>query len=543
MLHNYRSSEGYRIYRHEFNSIRSVCGFHPSGWVRYSHELATIAPRTWRQSATGRNFPQSAIGRIRAAVAAAVGSHVDHATCGAIARQILKSARFTRIDLDHPETHLAFSPPGIKSHDMRGRRSLAFGRYLRRKCSDFLRDRLAMSDTAVCRASAAFATAGSTGGLADLLEIARGKDAYAIYNDNEHGISSCMSGKIKPSWQDDPESNRKAKYIRHYLEANPDKIGVINARWNETLILRAQLVTNDDGSHWLSRIYWQPTSGSPIADVSRESELTPILESWCRTQGLRLVATPDATLNHDLGEDMPYLDRCSAIDRVNSSKIRLHPDGDWDCDNTDGKDPTDGSSCRCCACSERIDEDDARHTDSGDGPYCEDCYGERFAWDEIDECDISADDCVNAYRTGRSWRTETVRTHQDNCVRSCISRGYWVSGDNGIVELHDGDYVEVDETEYVEIMSAYYLTSDCVCDHAGEYQVKDDCVKLVNGEWCHEDDGDLVKLHDGRYCLTGDAVETIDGEFALSDDCIEIVDDYGNIVYRIATDADVLQVA
>lgn len=537
MLHNYRSREGYRIVRSDPLAVFCVCGLGPTGWVRYSHELATIAPRTWRQSTTGRNFPQTAIGRIRAAVAAAVGSHVDHATCGAIARQILKSARFTRIDLDHPETHLAFSPPGIKSHDMRGRRSLAFGRYLRRKCSDLLRERLAMSDTAVCRASAAFATAGSTGGLADLLAIARGKDAYAIYNDDEHGISSCMSGKCG--------SHRKANHIRHYLEANPDKIGVVHARWNETLIVRAQLVTNDDGTHWLSRIYWQPTIGSPIADVSRESDLTPILESWCQTQGLRLTASPDATLTHHLGEDMPYLDRCQSFDREDDKTIRLHPDGDHEADNTDGKDNSDGSSCRCCACSERIDEDDARHTDNGDGPYCEDCYSERYSWDEVEECDIPADECVSAYRTGRSGRTETVNTHQDNCVRSCISRDYWVSGDDGIIELYDGDYVEMDEACWVESQDAYYLSSDVTTDHRGDSVLADDCVTLHNGKYCLDSDCDLITLHDGRHAVDTDrdVVETICGQWALTDDCVEITDDYGDIVYRLATDADVLQVA
>jgi hypothetical protein len=75
----------------------------------------------------------------------------------------------------------------------------------------------------------------------------------------------------------------------------------------------------------------------------------------------------------------------------------------------------------------------------------------------------------------------------------------WLS-DNGIVELHTGDYTHSDNATWIESESAYYPSeSDDICfTKAGEYELRDDCVELDDGEYCLESDAWCCE-HSGEW--------------------------------------------
>lgn len=516
MLNEYISWNYTRIYSNTPGEISGMAGYGYKGWAKAPRSQGCRStPRSYRDKKASVWERQTAIGRVRAALVAAIGhdGRFDHAAVGAIARQILKCARHVRLDRDNPATHLAFSPDGISSRNLRGRRSLAFGRFLRRKCSDLLRGRLALTDKQIDLASAAFPVRPE---IKLNLGIAYGDDAYEIYADHEHGIESCMSGL-------DDDDNDKSRFIAHHLTANPEKIGVIWARHQGQLILRTKLFHNDNGSLWFGRIYWKRQG--PLVSVEREQDITPLVQTWLvsRYPDKPLSDTCNCTLTHERGEYMPYLDRQSSFDRLDESTIRIHPSGRYEASSSAGDDPSadDRNSCHNCGC--RIDDERTVWDEDGQ-PYCEDCHGEIYTYDELHECELHRDDAMSAYRTGYRGRRETITTHQNNTVET-VEGDIWVRGDDAIVELRNGDWTELD---------------NAVCTADGDYELIEDCEEILDsGEYDLREN--LTQLSDGRWACDDDTVETIDGSIELIEDCVPFMDDYGNEVYRLATAADMVQ--
>lgn len=523
MLHSYRNTSysAYIIHRNMSFAVAHFSGYRTGGWYRIDCCPQFRNPRSYRNCGQSRADQQTAIGRVRAALVAALGDgqrQFDHATIGSIARQILKCARHVRLDRDNPETHLAFSPDGISARNLRGRRSLAFGRFLRRKCADLLRGRLALTDQQVSRAGDAFPVVRKLG--IDL-QLAYGDEAFAIYDDAENGIETCMSG-----WDEDGNAS-KSRFVEHHLTANPEKIGVIYARHGEKLLLRTKLYHNDDGSLHFNRIYSRAIG--PLSDNSgpdsRERLLRPTIEDWLRTRfpGKSLSSTCDCTLTHEAGEYLPYLDRQPSFDRLGESTIRIHPGGKYDASSSTGEDPSCDTRNTCCNCDCRVGDDETVWSDGG-RPYCETCHGEIYTYDELDECGLHHDSAVSAYRTGYHGRRETITTHQDNTVET-VEGDFWVRGDDAIVELSSGDWAELDNAVY---------TVD------GDYELAEDCEQILDsGEYDLR--ANLVELSDGRWAYDDDTVETTDGSVELAEDCTPFTDDYGNEVYRLATADDVVQ--
>ncbi len=493
MLHNYRTNGRY-ISPHECNAISELASIRdkevPLNAYKCEPNHSKVKARTYRTRAASK--PQTAIGRVRAAIAR-VFSQLDHATVGAIARQILKCARHVRLDVDNPNTHLAFSPGSVTSRDTKSRRSLSFGKFLRRKCSALLSGRLSLTDSQIENCQTAFQIVSA---FPLKLSLVTGNDAFQVYADSEHGICSCMSG-----------NDEKSAIVRHHFCANPDTLQLVTARFGKQLAIRAKLFANDDEeTHFLDRIYWV---SKDCLSSTNENELREWILNWLSSQSIVVSDQCRCTLNHTEGEPMPYLDRSRQFDRNDDETITICPRGEFAADNTDGTDPSISDTRSVCShCNCRIDEDDERCTDYD--TYCESCYHDLYAWDEVDECDISQDDAREAIRITRNGRQETVTTHDNNCT-----------------ELHDGQYA---------------LTDDAIELHDGQYALLDDTVCLYDDTYALCDDSDLVELHDGQYALDTDdnVIVTINDEWALISDCIQFVDDYGNSCYLLETCAELV---
>jgi hypothetical protein len=192
---------------------------------------------------------------------------------------------------------------------------------------------------------------------------------------------------------------------------------------------------------------------------------------------------------NDCGFVAPYLDGddkdvdvCrDSLDIVNSG------DGEYNCTSTDGN-ADERHPYRCPRCDSRVDEDEmcsiGRH---GDESVCRDCYENDYTvvyGRRSDQYAIPNDDAIEA--DGEYYDPD------------------WLS-DNGIVQLHDGDYTHEDNAVWIESASEYYPSeSEYVCyTQAGENELRDDCVQLENGEWCLSEDAWCCD-HTGDYYASYD---------------------------------------
>lgn len=471
---------------------------------------------------------QTAKGRIRAALMKAFPL-LKHAEISCMVRRVMKAARFVRLDSEHGETHLAFSPDGVGAWDLKRRRSLTFAKFLRRKCGKVFTGAWSLSDAMIDKASAAFRTIPVVGSK---LNIVSGHDAYLVYAD-ENGISSCMAygGCGGP------------EMVQHHFEANPEKLKLVIARDESNknrLAIRAKLWINDSGNAWLDRVYWSGNCdlGEMTKSGNSAENLAVWIKAWLSTQGYVMQENCKCTLTHESGENMPYLDKCRYFDRLNDRQILVHDDGEFCAENTDGTyESVEGSGCCCHGCNERYDEDDMRTDDSGH-LYCESCYSDRYTYDDIDEHDIASEDAVSAVRIDNGRRRD-VTTHTDNCTQ-CYCGAYVYNDD--VVELHDGENAASDDNDLRELHDGRYaihgrdnivqthdeewaLLDDCYCCHDGEYALCDDVVMMHDQQFALADD--CERLTDGRYALECEVVETVDEKMCLGSECVELSDDSG----------------
>jgi len=513
MLNNYCTAHGYveACTESAILSVQHAKRLHAGEQLR-AVKRPTYTPTTSARSYRGRtDRPQTAIGRMRCVVSRLFS--FDHATTGSVARAILKQSRFVRLDIDSPETHLAFSPDAVKSRDTKRRRSLPVGRFLRRKCAELLKNRLALTDAQIELAGHAFSTVPS---FPAKLSIVTGEEALAVYNGG--GIRSCMSWDHE---EDEDERKVKSDIISHHILANPDKLRLIVGYSSGKLVLRAKLYRNDDRlslhivEHFLDRVYWKC---APL-NCDNESELREWITSWLLLQGIHLAEKYNVTLNHVEGEPLPYLDRADQFDR-DGDTIHLHSRGNYTAGAIDGTDESvNDERSTCCECGCRVDDDDLRCSDCGDC-YCSDCHSQQFTYDDLNDCDIDNDDAVQVMTTGRHPHLVTTDRNSDDVCE--IDGDYYLTSSDDVCEI-DGDYYLTSSDDVCEIDGDYYLvSSDDVCEIDGDYY-------LVSSDDVCEIDGDY-------YLTSSDDVCEIDGDYYLtsSDDVCEIVDNYGNCVFALA---------
>lgn len=468
--------------------------------------------------------------RIRSALIKAFPSIEQH-ELSSLVRAVMRSARHVRVDVDHPETHLAFSPDGVRSRDIKRRRSLTFAKFIRRKCAWVFQGKFELTDSMLDKASAGFRTVQVVNCE---LSIVDGQEAYDVYAD-ENGISSCMAygGCGGP------------EMIQHHLLANGGQDGklklvIAREKGTGTLAIRAKLWKNNDrdddddplGGWFLDRIYW--TSRVDLGEMTQTGNTEGNLRVWVTefltAAGYDVKGKLDCTLIHCAGEHMPYLDRCRKFDRVNDRSIRVWEGGEFTAENTDGIDESyEGSGRHCCdGCDERFNDDDLNSVN--DRQYCHECYSYRFTYDEIAQDDIDSDDAVTAFRITRNGNRSEVTTHVDNCTR-VIGGDWWFSDD--VVDLYDGCYLPRNDENLVELSNGDFASlesHDVVhCEHDDTYELRRDCVQLHDGEYALK--REAVELHDGTFALESDATELFDGRFAGPNDYVtDFVDDHGNLV-------------
>jgi len=176
----------------------------------------------------------------------------------------------------------------------------------------------------------------------------------------------------------------------------------------------------------------------------------------------------------------------------------INDSGEYECDNTDGTASSNNyETCECCGDS--FDPEDMSWAGYNEDIHvCDSCLGDNYV-----------------YGYGRNGRQYYF--HQDNAVYVESQSEYYHTDyldHNRIVCTYDGDFEHQDKCVFIDSCGEYYLAYDgrVVCDHAGEWQLLDECEQLENGEWALEHETFVCAASGKRY-LTDDVdpIE-IDGE-------------------------------
>lgn len=296
----------------------------------------------------------------------------------------------------------------------------------------------------------------------------------AIVNAVQNGPSSCMQ------FDEDEEDQREQldKLGHHPYEVYAPQYGwhVATRRLGHQIVGRALLMQRDNDD--TKRKYYVRTYRRKDGD--NYSQPDDELMQWLNSQGYshenswsgeRLMYIPNGNRRSDSDFIAPYIDGGVQTVDVGGGRECLHicNGGEWECTNQDGT-ATATNSCTCADCGSRVSEDDQHsigyHGDHTVGDCCIDDY---------------------TYVTGRRGNEYHVPSGDAvNVDDEWYDRDYL--GDNGIVELHDGDYCKMDDA--VHVNDEWYHCDDetIVCDHAGDYQLREDCVELHDSEWALEDE-------------------------------------------------------
>lgn len=207
----------------------------------------------------------------------------------------------------------------------------------------------------------------------------------------------------------------------------------------------------------------------------------------------------------------PYIDgdvKDVSEDYVDGKHVlRIVEDGDYRCDQTDGN-AQDNTGEACEDCGERCSSDDGYWVGrSEDRWVCDNCCENNWTW---------------AYTRNGHQR------YIDNDYAVDVGGNYYDTDyltDNGIVELHDGEYEDLDNAVYIESADAYYHCDDsdiCYDDYNSRYELRDDCVELADGSMCHSDDAWMCEAS-GNYYSDNDIDERvhIEGKFYHQDNAPE----------------------
>ena len=180
---------------------------------------------------------------------------------------------------------------------------------------------------------------------------------------------------------------------------------------------------------------------------------------------------------------MPYIDGGTQRVDDGGDYFEISDSGDFDASNTSGKINSHEYTCEDCGAG----------FNDGDGYWvgvCEDTH-------------VCQSCCDSDYIYAYSRRGNQYYIPNDRCVE--VNGEYYDTDyldDNGIVELHDGEYEERDNAVYVESEDAYYHCDDddiCYTEDTNEYDLKDNCWQCTeSGNW-YTDDTDYVEVDGDKY--------------------------------------------
>ena len=271
----------------------------------------------------------------------------------------------------------------------------------------------------------------------------------------------------------------------------------------------------DDGRKYFVRTYRRPENGG----YSHSDEE---LAQWLKSQGFehrgswqseRLAFISQPGRWGDEKVIAPYIDggaQEADIETVSNSSegnykryLRIKQNGEYRCANTDGFAEAQ-QCCECEDCNDRINEDDVCHVGyNEDRNVCGDCQSENYR-----------------YAIGR--RGSHYYVPNDDAIE--VEGEYYHDeylGDNGIVQLDDGDYVLEGDATWVESHNAYFRSDEVVLV-GDDYELADDCVELANGDWCMRDDAWQCAESEEWYSNDDDDEQVVvDGEIYHQDNAPE----------------------
>jgi hypothetical protein len=330
----------------------------------------------------------------------------------------------------------------------------------------------------------------------------------AIVNAVQKGPSSCM----KFNEDEEGDRNELDELGAHPYEVYDPQYGwhVATRRMGHQIVGRALLMQRDNLESmpkYFVRTYRHK-------DGERYSQPDDELVQWLRDQGYshnsswkgeRLAYIKSG--HSDCDFIAPYID--GGAQDVEIERERM-PDGSYkhylhitnrgafECCNQNGT-ATEHNTCSCSDCGERISEDEQRGTG---------VYGDHM----VGEC------CIDDYTHVHGRRGDQYYVPNDDAVEvGCEFYDREYLNDNNIVELSNGEYCDLDDAVCVD--DEWYHTDDyaVVCDYAGDYQLRDDCVELHDGEWAHESEAWECAGSGNFYLYDDDAPVEIDGNMYHED--------------------------
>jgi hypothetical protein len=158
-------------------------------------------------------------------------------------------------------------------------------------------------------------------------------------------------------------------------------------------------------------------------------------------------------------------------------------------------------------------------------PSCDDYYVLRCTDGGYEEVSCYEDDVYNGGRVHRDEAThldyerptgrwiegyvhsdDVIMTHSGNYILSedsvVVNGRVYITDDENIVELDNGDYAHIDDIEY-DLNGNAILADDSVeiiVNNVSLYAHIDEC-KLINGRWYHE--SQFIKDNDGKPYVIG----------------------------------------
>jgi hypothetical protein len=330
----------------------------------------------------------------------------------------------------------------------------------------------------------------------------------AIVRAVQHGPASCM----KFDENEEGDRNELDELGAHPYEVYAPCYGwhVATRRLGHQIVGRALLMQRDNlesNPKYFVRTYRHK-------DGERYSQPDDELHQWLHSQGYekrnewkgeRLAYIKSG--HSDCDFIAPYIDGGTQDVDIENERmpdgtyrqyLRITSSGDWQCSNQNGT-ATEQNACSCADCGQRISEDEQR----GTGIYDDHVVG---------EC------CIDEYTHVTGRRGNDYYVPNDDAVEvdgTYYDRDYL--SDNGIVELENGEYCSMDDA--VSVGDEWYHCDDdaIVCDHVGDYQLRDNCVELHDGEWALLDETWECQGSGNFYLYDDDAPVEIDGNMYHED--------------------------
>ncbi len=204
---------------------------------------------------------------------------------------------------------------------------------------------------------------------------------------------------------------------------------------------------------------------------------------------------------------MPYIDGSTQRVEEAGQFFIVCDGGAIDASNTGGMSGTYANTCECCG--DGFDDDDGGWA----GPHEDDHICDSCICDEY------------TYVYGRRGNQYYIRNDRSVYVGDEYYDQDYLS-DNGIVELHNGDYAHQDNAVFIESSEEYYEEGDddiCYAEDTEQHELTVDCWKCAeSGNW-YTDDTDHVDV-DGEWYHPDHAPEVDDEDDEEDTDTTDTTD-------------------